>query len=163
MAEEVKTGNPTVKYLFVAIFGIIAIILVTGISFFVAKMVYKTEAKIDTSNFKVPIKQKMQLAEFLVPTEDNGGIIKVTIQLGLSTPEVGEVINEKLGMVRDAINKILVSKNAAEAINDYQTGKLHEEIRLQLNELLLEDLGGGVFDGEVKEIVAVYFLNFLVQ
>ena len=163
MAEEVKTGNPMIKYLIVAILGVIGIILVVGISFVVAKMVFVNQNKIDTSNFKIPEKVKLQLEEFLVPTSDNNGIIKVRIELGLSEAEVSVAIGSKLGMVRDSINKILVSKSAQEAIADYQSGKLNEEIRIKLNEDLKQDLGGGVFDGKVKEIVAVYFLDFLVQ
>ena len=124
MAEEVKTGNPMIKYLIVAILGVIGIILVTGISFVVAKMVFNQQTKIDTSNFKIPEKVKLQLEEFLVPTSDNNGIIKVRIELGLSEPEVGVVINSKLGLVRDSVNKILVSKSAQEAISDYQSGTL---------------------------------------
>jgi flagellar basal body-associated protein FliL len=163
MAEEVKTGNPMIKYLIVAILGVIGIILVVGISFVVAKIVFVNQNKIDTSNFKIPEKVKLQLEEFLVPTSDNNGIIKVRIELGLSEAEVSVAIGAKLGMVRDSINKILVSKSAQEAIADYQSGKLNEEIRIKLNEDLKQDLGGGVFDGKVKEIVAVYFLDFLVQ
>jgi flagellar basal body-associated protein FliL len=163
MAEEVKTGNPMIKYLIVAILGVIGIILVVGISFVVAKFVFVNQNKIDTSNFKIPEKVKLQLEEFLVPTSDNNGIIKVRIELGLSEAEVSVAIGAKLGMVRDSINKILVSKSAQEAIADYQSGKLNEEIRIKLNEDLKQDLGGGVFDGKVKEIVAVYFLDFLVQ
>ncbi|MCK9223983.1 MAG: flagellar basal body-associated FliL family protein [Candidatus Muirbacterium halophilum] len=163
MAEEVKTGNPMIKYLIVAILGVIGIILVVGISFVVAKRVFVSQNQIDTSKFKIPEKVKLQLEEFLVPTSDNNGIIKVRIELGLSETEVSIAIGQKLGLVRDSVNKILVSKSAQEAIADYQSGKLNEEIRIKLNEDLKQELGGGIFDGKVKEIVAVYFLDFLVQ
>jgi flagellar basal body-associated protein FliL len=152
-----------IKYLIVAILGLVAIMLVTGISYFMAVMVFSKEQAIDTDKFKIPIKQRVELAEFLVPTSDNNGIIKVGIQLGVSENEVVTAINNNIGLVRDSINKLLISKTALEAIEDYRSGKLQEEIRIKLNEELKPDLGGGVFDGKVKQIVAVYFLDFLVQ
>ncbi|MFW5781949.1 MAG: flagellar basal body-associated FliL family protein [Candidatus Muiribacteriaceae bacterium] len=165
MPEEVKTGNPLVKYLTVAILGIVAIILVTGISYFMARLVYVNEVdKIpDHKGYEIPQKVEYNLQEFLVPTADKEGIIKVKITLGLSEPEVAEVITTRRSLVRDNVIKILVSKTGQEAIADYTSGKLEEEIRISLNEALKHELGGGYFEGKFKEIVRVYFVEFLVQ
>ncbi|MGM0608403.1 MAG: flagellar basal body-associated FliL family protein [Candidatus Muiribacteriota bacterium] len=163
MAEEVKTGNPLIKYLIVAILGIVGIMLVTGISYFVSHLVYGAQQQISSDQVTLPIKAKYEMAEFLVPTSDNQGIIKVKVQLGVSDSEVVAAINDNIGLARDSINRLLVSKTAVEAIEDYRSGKLQEEIRIKLNEVLKHELGDGVFDGTFKEVVAVYFLEFLVQ
>ena len=163
MAEEVKTGNPMVKYLIFGIIGVISIIIVTGIAYGVSKRVLNMQKRVNTEELIIPEKATYDLDEFLVPTSDNNGIIKVKIRLGVSEVEVNEVIGQKLGLVRDVINKILVRMTAIEAINHFRDEVLEQEIKLALNKALRPYLGGGVYDGKVRKIVKVYFLDFLVQ
>lgn len=50
MAEEVKTGNPMVKYLIFGIIGVISIIIVTGIAYGVSKSAEYAEKELTQKN-----------------------------------------------------------------------------------------------------------------
>lgn len=173
--EEKNTNNNSKssginKILVIAIIILSIILIVGGLSIFVAESLWKTrEPKpepTDIAEIKEPPKIFVDLDEFLVSTWDNKGIIKAKLQLGISDEKTSQIANEHIGEIRDRIGRILVSKSLDEANQLFASGELQRELLREINKLLKPYLKPekGLFGSKpAGKIVSVNFINFLAK
>jgi flagellar FliL protein len=92
------------------------------------------------------------LDPFIVNLLIKGSFLKTTIQLEFSEPEAPHSFEASIPKVRDAIIRILSSKEAKEILSAEGKEKLRGEVREGVNKTL-----------ESEDVVQVYFTEFIIQ
>lgn len=92
------------------------------------------------------------LDTFIVNLQIKGSFLKTVIQLEFGEPEQPHTFDADLPKVRDAIIRVLSSKQAQEILNPEGKEKLREEVKNAVNNTLGSE-----------DVVNVYFTEFIVQ
>ncbi|MDD5090713.1 MAG: flagellar basal body-associated FliL family protein [Candidatus Wallbacteria bacterium] len=154
------------KFLIIGIVALLIIVILAGISIVVGEKIINSRETPSYREKIVPVVATVGLEEFLVSTRDNQGVIKAQVELGLSTIEFAQVVEQHKGEIRDMISRILVGKSLSEANVSFSSGELQREIRDRLNSILepyLDRKASFFGRKEPGEIAQVYFLNFLAK
>ena len=92
------------------------------------------------------------LETFIVNLGVKGSFLKTQIQLEFATPELPANTENNVPKIRDAVIRILSSKNSADILSVDGKEKLREEIKNGVNEAI-----------GAEDVVNVYFTEFIVQ
>ena len=152
--------NKVVKILIYIALGVVGLVLMSVIAYYVATFAaaqqYKEVASIAVVKPPPPTESFNFPEDFRVNTADQGAthFIKLKLSLGFEkdNPALSTELAERRPQLRNIINLILAGKTKAQLSTIQDQLELREEIKASINHILA--------DGKVKE---VYFNEFIVN
>jgi len=138
-AQEAPAPKSKKKLLIIIVAAVLALAIVGGgAAFFLLGNKPDTEQKDEheaaEEDSHPPIYEKLET--FTVNLADGETFLQLEISLSLAKPEVQEKVKMRLPEVRDALLRLLSSKNADELATPEGKDKLSSEVQTQVNEIL---------------------------
>lgn len=160
VSAEPKKSSPIIKWLVYVAAGILGIIIIVGVAYFVAQRaatsVFKQQKNIALVKAPPPLDVYNFVDEFRINTADEGEahFVKLKLSFGVETgqPALTQELASRVPQMQNIINLIISRKKKEELKRVTDKLDLMEEIKAHINHILT--------NGKIKE---VYFREFIVN
>jgi len=139
--EDRKPSSSVIKYLLIAIAFLATMVCSAVVSIFVYRTIM--ESKTDTADtLTIEVKDSIEFDEFVIYPIKDKGIIKFKVNAEVNDAKVKVFLEGKKAAIRDIISRTVMLFPIEEIKIAYQTEKLHESIKKELNKIIGNNIKG---------------------